>query len=241
MCNQLASGSVLCCRVGIWELKLINLETGEMAEAPIIHWKSVLSQLGMSSAQREQPIACYNLLQEYMEKCKQERVAILQHFNELEIRLTGSCGAPGVRSSDPGQGPGAGLGIAAGLGVPCPPAGISMDPAAAAEAAAVRQSYVRPNTLQFRQNGLDEYQGLLEKLQVSVLREHMIANMLMYSIVQVVSHAQMAKAMVASYPFWPNGSAIMLLMQEEEAAVAARQEKLPKTWLDGVSGRPGSA
>lgn len=225
-------------RVGIWELKLINLETGELAEAPITHWRSVLAQLSMSTAQREQPLACYSLFQEYMEKCRQERRAILQDLTDLETRLTGSSGmpagglgSPGLRTSDPGQGTGEAQG-SAGLNPSLKP-----DP----EAQRVREKYLCPRSLQFRDDGLEEYQSVLEQLQVSMTREHMVGNMLMYSMVQVVTHAQMAKGMVAAYPYWPNGSAIMLLMQEEEAAAAAaKQDRIPRNWREGGPSRLGS-
>lgn len=209
-----------CCsavRVGIWELKLINLETGELAEAPGSHWRSVLTQLAMTPAQREQPLACYSLFQHYMDKCRLERQAILQDLTKLETRLTGSSvgatgglGMPGLRTSDPEQGVGAGQGS---------------DPSPTPEALRMREQYLNPRSLQFRDDGFEEYQSLLERLQVSMMREHMVANMLMYSMVQVVTHAQMAKGMVAAYPYWPNGSAIMLLMQQEEESSAAAVEQ----------------
>jgi hypothetical protein len=222
-------------RVGIWELKLINLETGELAEAPASHWRSVLAHLAMTPAQREQPLACYSLFQDYMDKCRLERQAILQDLTDLETRLTGFSGAatggsgtPGFRTSDPGQGSGTVQG----------PAGASLNPA---EVQRVREQYMNPRTLQFRDDGLEEYQSLLERLQVSMMREHMVANMLMYSMVQVVTHAQMAKGMVAAYPYWPNGSAIMLLMQEEEAAAeAVKQDKASRGWREGGPSRLGS-
>jgi hypothetical protein len=174
----------------MWELKLINLETGEFENAPTSHWRLVLEKINMSPAVKDSSLACHGLYLEFVEKVRQERLDILTDISNLETLIAGSAATSvGAAGSSP---------TAAGSGASSAPA-----------------------TLQFRFDGYEEYQVLLQRLQTSMQREHNMCNMLMYSLAQVVSHLQMAKGMVYSWPYLPDGNTIMDIMHEEAAAAQA--------------------
>jgi hypothetical protein len=159
----------------LWELKLINLETGDFEEASPAHWAMVAEHIQLPPQMRESAIACYTLYLEYVDKVKEDRIAILRDFNHLEQQLD------------------------------------------AANAATIG-SGVAPPTLLFRVDGHEEYQQLLERLQLSLKREHMVANMLSYSLSQISSHVQMAKGMLACWPYWPDGPSVLSFWLADEQA-----------------------
>lgn len=166
-CVQILVCLCLCLyRIGVWELKLINLETGDCEEAPPAHWAMVAERIQLPAQMRESAIACYRLYLEYVEKVKADRIAVLQEFSSLEQQLAAAA-APNI-----------GSGIA-------------------------------PATLQFRADGYEAYQELIERLQLSLKREHMVANMLSYSLSQISSHVQMAKGMLSCWPYWPDGPSVL--------------------------------
>lgn len=180
----------------MWELKLINLDSGDFEEAPPNHWRNVLHSIAFTPAVREKLDACFTLYKGYVHKARDERQEVLRELAALAAELPGE------------------------------PAAADAAQFASAEAAAAafqqqRQQREAPPTLQFRQDGLDEWFALLEKLQVSMQREHMVCNMIMYSCAQVATHIQMGRAMLNSYPYWPNGAAILSVMHEEEQLAAA--------------------
>lgn len=161
----------------MWELKLINLDTGDFGEAPPSHWAVVAEHIQLPAQMRESAIACYTLYLEYVGKVKADRIAVLQDFQRLEQQLD----------------------AAAALNV-----GIGIAPA----------------TLQFRADGYEEYQELIERLQLSLKREHMVANMLSYSLSQISSHVQMAKGMLSCWPYWPDGPSVLEFWLHQEQARA---------------------
>jgi hypothetical protein len=87
-----------------------------------------------------------------------------------------------------------------------------------AAGAATIGSGIAPPTLLFRVDGHEEYDQLLERLQLSLKREHMVANMLSYSLSQISSHVQMAKGMLACWPYWPDGPSVLSFWLADEQA-----------------------
>jgi hypothetical protein len=163
----------------MWELKLINLESGAFEEAPPSHWAMVADRIQLPPQMRDSAIACYSLYLEYVEKVKADRLAVLQDFSLLEQQLAlAAAGSSGSSGSSGGA----------------------------------------PPTLQYRRDGYEEYQVLLERLQLSLKREHMVANMLSYSLSQITSHVQMAKGMLACWPYWPDGPSVLAFWLAEEQA-----------------------
>lgn len=167
-------------RIGVWELKLINLETGEFQEAPPSHWAMVAEHVQVPPQMRESAVACYSLYLEYVEKVKADRLAILSDFQLLEDQLQAAAGGAMGSSS--------------------------------------QQQGSAPPSLQFRVDGYEEYQVLIERLQLSLKREHMVSNMLSYSLSQIASHVQMAKGMLACWPYWPDGPSVLSFWLAEEQA-----------------------
>ncbi|KAF8055330.1 hypothetical protein HT031_006785 [Scenedesmus sp. PABB004] len=98
-----------------------------------------------------------------------------------------------------------------------------------------------PATLQFRDDGAEDYAALLDRLGASVAAEHAVANMLMYSCAQVASHTQMAKAMLHSWPYMPNGTAMLGLMYADDAAAAAAAEAARRGGAPGAWGGAAEA
>jgi hypothetical protein len=176
----------------MWELKLINLETGDFEEAPHSHWARVAEHIQLPAQMRESAIACYTLYLEYVDKVKEDRIAVLQDFERLEQQLDGAA-APNI-----------GIGIA-------------------------------PASLQFRVDGYAEYQELIERLQLSLKREHMVSNMLSYSLSQISSHVQMAKGMLSCWPYWSDGPSVL------EHWLAQDQARAPAGRAHGVLGQMGIA
>jgi hypothetical protein len=166
--------SVCLRRIGMWELKLMNLETGDFEEPPTAHWAMVADHIQLPPQMRESAIACYSLYLEYVEKVKQDRIDVLRDFQLLEQQLDAAAGGRGCA----------------------------------------------PPTLQYRVDGYEEYQELLDRLQLSLKREHMVANMLSYSLSQIASHVQMAKGMLACWPYWPDGPSVLTFWLAEEQARA---------------------
>jgi hypothetical protein len=188
MSHSYAVPDLICCsyaalihasvfRIGMWELKLMNLETGDFEEPPAAHWAMVADHIQLPPQMRESAIACYSLYLEYVEKVKQDRIDILRDFQLLEQQLDAASAAVGGRGC-------------------------------------------APPTLQYRVDGYEEYQQLLDRLQLSLKREHMVANMLSYSLSQIASHVQMAKGMLACWPYWPDGPSVLTFWLAEEQARA---------------------
>jgi hypothetical protein len=164
----------------VWELKLINLETGDCEEAPHSHWAMVAERIQLPAQMRESAMSCYRLYLEYVDKVKADRIAVLQEFSLFEQQLAAAA-APNV-----------GSGIA-------------------------------PATLQFRADGYEAYQELIERLQLSLKREHMVANMLSYSLSQISSHVQMAKGMLSCWPYWPDGPSVLEHWLDAESFAVPQQ------------------
>lgn len=160
----------------MWELKLINLETGDFQEAPQAHWRNVADHIQLPPQMRESALACYTLYLEYVERVKDERRAVLQDFSLLEHQLQAVQGGT---------------------------------------------SGTAPATLQFRFDGYEQYHALLDRLQVSLKREHLVANMLSYSLAQIASHVQMAKGILSCWPYWADGPSVLSIWLEDEQLRAA--------------------
>ena len=179
----------------MWEMRLINLETGDFEEAPPSHWAMVAEHIQLPAQMRESAIACYSLYLEYVEKVKADRIAILQDFQLLEQQLD-AAGASTI-----------GAGVA-------------------------------PPTLLFRVDGHEEYQSLLERLQLSLKREHMVANMLSYSLSQISSHVQMAKGMLSCWPYWPDGPSVLSFWLADEQARGPARPAAAAAAAGGASAGP---
>lgn len=189
----------------MWELKLINLETGDFQEAPPSHWAMVAERIQLPQHMRESAIACYTLYLEYVEKVKADRQAVLQDFQLLEQHLEAAAGAGSGGSSQQQQ--------------------------------QTQAAGAAPPSLQFRMDGYEQYQHLIERLQLSLKREHMVANMLSYSLSQIASHTQMAKGMLACWPYWPDGPSVLSFWLAEDQAKAHAAASLAA----GVAGVAGAA
>jgi hypothetical protein len=83
-------------------------------------------------------------------------------------------------------------------------------------------------TFQFRPPGLFDYQHVLSALHASMHREHVLVNMLMYALFHVLHREQMARALVASWPFWPDVPAMVDVLRQRQAGAGALR-RLP-TW-----------
>jgi hypothetical protein len=208
-------------------LKLINLESGDFEEAPPNHWRSVLHSISFSREAREKLDACFSLYKDHMGKARAERQEVLQEMAALTAELHGSDSVTNMGVTDQGAGPFAAA--VAGMG------------AAASSSSGFglqqqqQQQREAPRSLQFRNDGLDRWQEVLEKLQVSLQHEHMVANMIMYSCAQAATHVQMAKAMLHSWPYWPNGYCMLAILHEEEQAAAAAAAAGRPVWPEPVS------
>jgi hypothetical protein len=166
----------------MWELKLINLETGQFQEPPHAHWRNVADSIQLPPGMRDSALACYTLYLEYVDKVKNERQAVLRDFASLEQQLASAAAAAG---SSPSGG-------------------------------ASSQAACAPGSLQFRVDGFEAYASLLDRLALSLKREHLVANMLSYSLAQIASHVQMAKGMLACWPYWPDGPSVLSIWLQDE-------------------------
>ena len=97
----------------------------------------------------------------------------------------------------------------------------------ATAAAAVREGNAAlPRSLQFWMPILWDYQPLLTSLHENMSREHLMVDMLMYALTHVLSHQQVAKAFVSSWPYWPDVAAMVgLLKTEKEQQVLFEQQQ----------------
>jgi hypothetical protein len=102
--------------------------------------------------------------------------------------------------------------------------GSSSSTAAAATQAAVAWT---GQTLQFTPPGLFDYQSVLGALHASMHREHVLVNMLMYALFHVLHREQMAVALVASWPFWPDVPAMIEVLRQRQPGAAGQQRRLP--------------
>jgi hypothetical protein len=208
-------------------LKLINLESGDFQEAPPNHWRSVLHSISFSREAREKLDACFILYKDHMAKARAERQEVLREMAALTAELHGSSDnvtVTNINVTDPAA---AGPFAAAVAGVSSS-SGFGMQQQQ-------QQQGEAPRSLQFRNDGFDRWQDVLEKLQVSLQREHMVANMIMYSCAQAATHVQMAKAMLHSWPYWPNGYCMLTILHEEEQAAAAAAAAGRPVWPEPVS------
>jgi hypothetical protein len=213
----------------VWELKLINLETGDFQEAPPNHWRSVLHSISFSREAREKLNACFILYKEHMSKARSERQEVLREMAALCSELHGdvSNNVTNIDVTDPAAGPFAAAVAGMGAGGSSHSSGFGLQQQ--------QQQREAPRSLQFRYDGLDRWQEVLEKLQVSLQHEHMVANMIMYSCAQAATHVQMAKAMLHSYPYWPNGYCMLTILHEEEQNAAAAAAVGRPVWPEPVS------
>lgn len=211
-------------RVGLWELKLINLESGDFEEAPPNHWRSLLHSITFSREARGKLDACFSLYKDHMGKARAERQEVLQEMAELCAELHGSDDDITNVTADP-----AGPFVAAVAGMGGGSSGSGSYPQQQ------QQQREAPRSLQFREDGLDRWQAVLGKLQLSLQHEHMVSNMIMYSCAQAASHVQMAKAMLHAWPYWPNGYCMLTILHEEEQAAAAAAAAGRPMWPEPVS------
>ncbi|WIA17291.1 hypothetical protein OEZ85_014159 [Tetradesmus obliquus] len=131
-------------RVGLWELKLINLESGDFEEAPPNHWRSLLHSMAFSREARGKLDACFSLYKDHMGKARAERQEVLQEMAELCAELHGSDDDVTNVTSDQ-AGPFAAA--VAGMG------GSSSYPQQQQQQQ--QQQCEAPRSLQFREDGLD--------------------------------------------------------------------------------------
>jgi hypothetical protein len=211
--------------VGLWELKLINLETGDFEEAPPNHWRHLLHSMAFSREAREKLDACFSLYKDHMAKARDERQEVLQEMAALTAELhgddndvTNSVTSVSNMSDAAGR-------FAAAVGGLGGSGGVALQ----------QQQREAPRSLQFRNDGLDRWQEVLGKLQVSLQREHMVSNMIMYSCAQAATHVQMAKTMLHAWPYWPNGYCMLTILHEEEQTAAAAASAGRPVWPEPVS------
>jgi hypothetical protein len=198
-------------------LKLINLESGDFEEAPPNHWRNLLHSIAFSREARGKLDACFSLYKDHMAKARLERQEVLQEMAALVTELHG-------RDVDELQFGAAGPFAAAVAGTAPTTSGLQQ-----------QQQREAPASLQFRNDGFDRWQEVLEKLQLSLQREHMVSNMIMYSCSQAATHVQMAKAMLHAWPYWPNGYCMLTILHEEEQAAAAAAAARRPLWPEPVS------
>jgi hypothetical protein len=97
-------------------------------------------------------------------------------------------------------------------------------------------SSIMPRSLQFWTPILWDYQPLLTALHDNMTREHLMVNMLMYALTHVLSHQQVAKAFVCSWPFWPDVAAMVnLLKGEKEQQVQMEQQQQKRQGVAGFT------
>jgi hypothetical protein len=195
----------------VWELKLINLESGAFQEPPPEHWRLVADRIQLPPQMRESALACYSLFLEYVERVKAERREVLSDFAALERQLAERQLAAAEAAAGATRERG---GAGAASSAPAAPAAAAALAAAAACGA--------PATLQFRVDGYEGYQALLDRLTLSLKREHLVSNMLGYSLAQIASHVQMAKGMLACWPYWPDGPSVLAIWLQDEQLQAMR-------------------
>jgi hypothetical protein len=154
----------------------------------------VLQQVALQPDVVDRLTACYALYQQQLQCVRDERSALLAELTGLQARLDNVQGRPLQQQQQPG----------------------GQDSTALQQTA----SLMPPHSLQFRQDGFEEYTNLADRLSSSLQQEHMVSHLLMYACAQASSHAHMARAMLASYPFWPDGCAMLALLHAETDSMA---------------------
>jgi len=254
-------------RMGMWQLKGMNLQTALLETSPVSHWQSVLMRVRPSQEQKEQILACYELCEKQMEQVIVQR---RQLAKELDALVTGTAssmdveeGAPatdGATHMDAATASGAHVPAAAGAllspagpedlpvaavasgsssqALPLALASPTATPATAAAAAGGggTGNEALPRSLQFWTPILWDYQPLLTSLHENMSREHLMVNMLMYALTHVLSHQQVAKAFVSSWPYWPDVAAMVGLLKTEKEQQVLFEQQQQQQRRQGVPG-----